>query len=239
MPLGRLAYELRNLLDNTSNDLSQRNLSSGRLSRQWAAVARGSVDVFQRRRVEDGIDSAVLIALDRSASMSARIKTAADTVRMFGEALKRCAGVVWSVATFSDESWNSTASSTVHGDTQMQRADWKVTKNFNEPVGKFYARQGDLNTLGHGTPEIAALRDALVRLSARPESRKVLIWVGDGSGYSAKAARALLDRYSDVTVIGIGINADLSPYFKHSVTVRKISDLAAVSFRTVVKALAA
>lgn len=239
LPLGRLAYEIRTLLDNTSNDLSQRNLSSGRLSRQWAAVARGSVDVFQRRRIEDGIDSAVLVALDASGSMVSQGEEAPDAVRMFGEALKRCAGVVWSVATFNDMGWSKYGASAVFGKSELQRADWKVFKDFNEPVGKFYARQGVLSDICGGTPDIAAMRDALIRLSARPEKRKVLVWVGDGHGYNAKAAHALLNRYSDVTVIGIGINADLSKYFKHSVIISSPSKLASASFRAVAKALAA
>jgi hypothetical protein len=90
-----------------------------------------------------------------------------------------------------------------------------------------------------GTPEIAALQDALKLMSKRPEQRKLIIWIADGDGYSRNPIIALQKKYKGVTVVGIGINVDLSMYFPHSVMVQDAKDLASASFKAVAKALAA
>ena len=234
MTLGRLSFELRQLLEKTSTDQSQRHLLAGRLSRQWAAVARGAEDVFQRRKVEDGIDSAVLIAVDQSGSMSGRVMdAAANATRLLGEALSRCVGVQWAAATFAD------GAATVVGNMGVERAYWWMFKRFKESYSTFKQRTTALYRVRGGTPEIAALQDALKLMSKRPEQRKLIIWIGDGDGYSANAIKALQAKYKGVTVVGIGIGVDLSPYFTHSVEVHDAADLAKASFKAVAKALAA
>jgi hypothetical protein len=234
MNLGRLSFELRQLLEKTSTDQSQKHLLAGRLSRQWAAVARGAEDVFQRRKVEDGIDSAVFIAVDQSGSMSGRcMSAAADATRLLAEALSRCVGVQWMAATFSD------GAGVVIGDTAVERASWYVFKAFNQSYSKFKQCTASLYRTRGGTPEIAALQDALKLMSKRPEQRKLLIWIADGDGYSPRAIKAPQKKYSGVTVVGIGIGVDLSIYFPHSVTVNTAADLAKASFKAVAKALAA
>lgn len=234
MTLGRLSFELRQLLEKTSTDQSQRHLLAGRLSRNWAAVARGAEDVFQRRKIEDGIDSAVLIAVDQSGSMAGRdMAAAADATRMLGEALSRCIGVQWAAATFSD------GAGVVIGDTAVERASWHMFKQFGEAYAKFKSRTLGLYLTRGGTPEIAALQDALKLMSKRPEQRKLVIWIADGDGYSRNPIIALQKKFKGVTVVGIGINVDLSMYFPHSVMVRDAKDLASASFKAVAKALAA
>jgi hypothetical protein len=120
--------------------------------------------------------------------------------------------------------------------TQNQ-AGWHVFKSFAESIGAF--RSAALYKTRTTTPEIAALADVLRLISARREQRKIVIWIGDGDGYSADAVKALQAKYPGVTVIGIGIKVDLSKCFKHSVRVNEAKDLAAVSFRTIIKAIAA
>jgi len=234
MTLGRLSFELRQLLEKTSTDQSQRHLLAGRLSRNWAAVARGAEDVFQRRKIEDGIDSAVLIAVDQSGSMAGRcMAAAADATRMLGEALSRCIGVQWAAATFSD------GAGLLFGDSMVERAKWNMFKRFEESYAKFKSRTMGLYLTRGGTPEIAALQDALKLMSKRPEQRKLIIWLADGDGYSRNPIVALQKKYRGVTVIGVGIGVDLSQYFQHSVMVRDAKDLASASFKAVAKALAA
>ena len=241
MILGRLVWELQRLLDNTSKDATQTHLRSGRLSRNWAAVARGAEDVFERRRTEDGIDSAVMVALDQSHSMcdnAEDIIQAALAVEMFSEALKRCAGVASLIAGFANAT--DIVGLDVNGEQRAsRRASWKIYKGWREGAGVFSKRKESLNRTRGTTPDTAALQDALKQCAARPEKRKVLIWIGDGDNYDARAAAALQRRYSDVVVIGVGIRADLSKVFKHSVRVDVASDLARASFAAVQKALAA
>jgi cobalamin biosynthesis protein CobT len=237
--LGRLAFELRTLLENSSTDMSQHHLTSGRLSRNWAAIARGADDVFHRRRIEDGIESAVLICVDRSDSMAGRnMIAAADATRMIGAALGRCSGTAWAVHGFTD-TWMSSQHGVGGAYASFEKAAWTVYKGWNETAGTLTRRAGTLYNTEGGTPEVAAMQDALVNISARPEPRKIIIFIGDGNGYKAKAMKALQQKHQGVTVIGIGINVDLSKCFDHAVRVNKASDLATASFKAVIKALAA
>jgi hypothetical protein len=242
--LGRLSYEMRQVLENSATDDLSRHLSAGRLSRNWSAIARGSSDVFERRNTVAGIDTAVLIAVDQSGSMKLdlserkpldAIGAAAGATRMLAQVLSRCPGVAFDVRGFSS------GNEFVGGFdlTRQRQAGWHVFKSFAESSGAFTRRSGALYKTRDTTPEIAALADVLRIISARREQRKIVIWIGDGDGYSADAATALQAKYPGVMVIGIGIDVDLSKCFKHSVRVNEAKDLAAVSFRTVIKAIAA
>ena len=241
--IGRLAFELRSILDNSSHEQRQRRLHNGRLTRNWGAINRGDEDVFERRRIEEGIDSAVLIALDQSGSMiGAEIHHAAIAVRMLVAALERCPGVATEVRGFASDNYFFETSRSADGTVKRSsftKASWLVVKKFAESSGVFDRRAGGLTRLRGSTPEVAALNDCLRIASRRPEQRKIVIWIGDGVGYSAEAILALQAKYRDVTVIGIGVGVDLSKYFPHSVKVKKAEDLGRASFKTVVKALAA
>ena len=242
--LGRLSYELRQVLENSATDDLSRHLSAGRLSRNWSAIARGSSDVFERRNTVAGIDTAVLIAVDQSGSMALepsdrtpidKIGAAAGAARMLVQVLSRCPGVAFDVRGFS-------SGDEFVGDGQRGRqrqAGWHIFKSFAESASAFTRRSAALYATRDTTPEIAALADVLRIISARREQRKIVIWIGDGEAYSAPAARALQEKYPGVTVIGIGIKVDLSDCFKHSVRVNEAKCLAAVSFRTIIKAIAA
>jgi cobalamin biosynthesis protein CobT len=252
--LGRLSYEMRQVLENSATDDLSRHLSAGRLSRNWSAIARGSSDVFERRNTVAGIDTAVLIAVDQSGSMGldpgARkpldaIGAAAGAARMLAQVLSRCPGVAFDVRGFSsgnDFMGKTSAKLAQPRWTEVKRLQngWlAVFKSFAESAGAFTRRSAALYKTRAPRPEIAALADVLRLISARREQRKIVIWIGDGDGYSADAVKALQAKYPGVTVIGIGIKVDLSKCFKHSVRVNEAKDLAAVSFRTVIKAIAA
>ena len=246
-PLGRLSYEMRQVLENSATDDLSRHLSAGRLSRNWSSIARGSSDVFERRNTVAGIDTAVLIAVDQSASMGLdkgdrdpfdAIGAAAGATRMLAQVLSRCPGVAFDVRGFS--TGNDFCGSGHGSDSALQKqASWHVFKSFAESASAFTRRSAALYQVRSTTPEIAALADVLRIISARREQRKIVIWIGDGDSYSAHAARALQAKYPGVTVIGIGIRVDLSDCFKHSVEVSEAKDLAATSFRTIIKAIAA
>jgi cobalamin biosynthesis protein CobT len=247
---------MRQVLENSATDDLSRHLSAGRLSRNWSAIARGSSDVFERRNTVAGIDTAVLIAVDQSGSMGldpgARkpldaIGAAAGAARMLAQVLSRCPGVAFDVRGFSSgddfmgQDQCEVGAAPVDAEVRrlQNQAGWLVFKSFAESAGAFTRRSAALYKTRSTTPEIAALADVLRLISARREQRKIVIWIGDGDGYSADAVKALQAKYPGVTVIGIGIKVDLSKCFKHSVRVNEAKDLAAVSFRTVIKAIAA
>lgn len=238
MMVGRLGFQLQQLLDCSAHDDIQRGLNGGRLGRNYAALRRGESSIFERRREEAGIDSAVMIAIDQSYSMGDSSAFAADAASMFVEALRRCPGVSYLVAGFSDSA--EIGANTVgrkNGHQARDRASWKVYKWWKEGAGAFLSRVSTLSLRRGGTPDTAALQDALKMVAAQPQERKVLIWIGDGCDYNVTAAKALLKRYSSVTVIGVGVMRDVSKVFDHSITVSSVSQLATASLSAVIRTL--
>jgi cobalamin biosynthesis protein CobT len=236
MMVGRLGFQLQQLLDCSAHDDIQRGLNGGRLGRNYAALRRGESSIFERRREEAGIDSAVMIAIDQSYSMGDSSQFASDAACMFVEALRRCPGVSYLVAGFSDSV--EVSATTIGGEHQgRDRASWKVYKWWKEGAGAFLSRVSTLSLRRGGTPDTAALQDALKMVSAQPQERKLLIWIGDGCDYNVPAAKALLKRYSNVTVIGVGVMRDVSKVFDHSITVSSVSQLATASLSAVIRTL--
>jgi len=236
MMVGRLGFQLQQLLDCSAHDDIQRGLNGGRLGRNYAALRRGESSIFERRREEAGIDSAVMIAIDQSYSMGDSSQFASDAACMFVEALRRCPGVSYLVAGFSDSV--EVSATTIGGGHQgRDRASWKVYKWWKEGAGAFLSRVSTLSLRRGGTPDTAALQDALKMVSAQPQERKLLIWIGDGCDYNVPAAKALLKRYSNVTVIGVGVMRDVSKVFDHSITVSTVEQLATASLSAVIRTL--
>jgi hypothetical protein len=87
------------------------------------------------------------------------------------------------------------------------------------------------------------LQDALTLLASRPEQRKVLLFIGDGQGYSAESARALQDKFPNVIVIGIGLAAmphEASRFvaaFKHSLPITCAADLGGAAMAAIIRAV--
>lgn len=239
--IGALAYQVRQLLDSTARDEKLQHQMSGKISRRFAAIRRGEQDVFTRRLDEDGIDSAVLIAIDQSESMrmfSDKLTVAANAARMLALCVSKCPGVKMRVAGFSDTSLNASGllGNDIKGNA-VKCAYWRICKDWNDGIGTLNARAPSLYSSICGTPDTAALNDALKALVVRPEQRKVLILLGDGNGYNKEAALALQDKYRDVIVIAIGIGVDLKSMFKHAVKIDELRDLAKASFKAIIKAI--
>lgn len=243
----RLQYDLQRLLRKTATEDNHERLRSGRLSRQWVRVATEKVDVFHRREEKAGIDSAVLIALDQSGSMAGVIERCAVSIGVIVAALTRTVGVKFSVRGFGSASSSGTvfgskmgADGTVpqHEGLSFEVAGWRVFKDWNDSLGVFVGRFGSLNWCSGGTPDLAALTDAVTALAARPEPRKLLLWVGDGEGYNAAGAKALQKRYPNITIIAIGMDgSDLSRIFDNAVQVKDASELTRVGLSAVMDAV--
>lgn len=238
--LGRLQQQLKQMLENTSTDRTQTRLQSGALSGDWVGVVSGNEAVFKRRRIEEGIDSAVMIAVDQSSSMGIDcMKAAAQATLQLAESLKRCTGVEFEVRGFTSAYYVEAESFGVGDvkDEYFSRALWRIYKSFKESANVLRQRGEGLFYSSGTTPEVAALSDALIALSHRHEPRKVLVWIGDGEGYRADAIKALQAKHKNVTVIGIGIGVDLSKYFVHAVKINDIADLGRASFGAIIRAL--
>lgn len=210
----RLRYEVRRLFENTGYTAFTQGRRSGSIN--VGALHRAGFDdrVFQQRRDVEGIDSAVMIAIDCSGSMAgANINAACNTAYAMADAL-RSAEVPVGIVTFC--SWASTAL----------------------PIGAPIQRIRDICSrisAGGGTNDVGAVRLCMDTLLIRPEQRKVLFVITDGAGYMAqtrelcRAATAL-----GITVIGIGIGErTVRHVYPQSVVLQNVEDLGSVCFKEI------
>jgi cobalamin biosynthesis protein CobT len=254
--MSKVAYQLRRLLDSTALDETKQHQLSGRLSRRYSAIARGDEDVFTRKLEQDGIESAVMIAIDESDSMGdsmpvsgndrrRKIDIAADAALALSDALKRCPGAKYLVAKFSDRIGCGRPERTFdkYGTVTGVQTVWRVVKKWNEQHGRLVGREATLRSTSGGTPDLAALQDALTLLAQRPEQRKVLLFIGDGQGYSVDSARALQAKFPGVIVIGIGLAAlqyeadKFAKVFKHALPITCADDLGGTAMAAIIRAV--
>lgn len=220
----RLRYEVKRLFDNSGREEFQRNRRAGSLNVN-ALHKFGLTDkLFQRRHETDGIDSAVVIALDVSGSMfdegdfnkdygcSDRIVQAVLTARALLETLQK-SQVATCVLTFG--------------------SDTAIAKPWSEHHTKIAARLNALRD-GGGTNDYFAVRYAHKLLLNRPEQRKIAIVITDGQGkptYVRKQCE-VGDRLG-VTTIGIGIQLNVSNVYENAVHVKSAKDLGTLSFKQI------
>ena len=211
-----LAYSVRRLLDNSGHEAWDRNLTRGQVDAgRLHAAHTGSI--FQRRREEDGIDSAVVIAVDCSSSMGygsanggdlrVAIEACEQLLTVLGRAQAR-AGVVL----FDDYA--------------------QIAVPLGTPTPKALPIIRKARTSG-GTATDEAVRVAAEMLYADRSERKIMLVLTDGQ--TAFPPR-LIQRVASaercgITVIGIGIGCDaVTDTFTRNVVIRSVTDLARVAF---------
>ncbi|MFI8997921.1 cobalt chelatase [Streptomyces sp. NPDC053542] len=200
--------------------------------------------LFRTERTAPVADALVTFLIDCSGSMKAHAESVAMLVDVFARALDQ-AGAACEILGFTTGAWNG----------GRARRDWLRAGRPPHP--------GRLNERSHlvfkdaATPWRRARRDiaallkpdlfregidgeavdwACTRAAARPEGRRLLLVISDGSPmdtatnlandrhYLDHHLRDVITRQSTATEIhGIGVGLDLSPYYRHS----RILDLAA------------
>ena len=214
----KLRYTVRRLFDNSGIEEFQRNRKAGSVNVHALPNVAFSDNLFKRRFEIDGIDSAVVIVLDVSASMfddepqMGRIRTAIQTTVALVDTLTK-AGVATSVLTFGDEA--------------------SLVKTWNTPLPKMITKIKSLQN-GGGTNDAFAVRYAHEMLLKRSEERKITFVITDGIG-RVSVTRQQVESGSrlGITTIGVGIGMDVSRIYKQSVTVRNTEDLANASFNQI------
>lgn len=202
---GRLRNEVRRMFDNTGSTAFQRNRKAGAIN--TAALHRvGTTErLFQRRQDIDGVDSAVVILLDVSGSMSGgRIQMAASACAAIHEALT-LAGCAVSVMSF-----HTTVAQVIPFGVNPVRAKTILPRV----------------RLGGGTNDFQALMYAHEVLMHRPEERRVCMVLTDAGGqqdsvrHQIKSAEAL-----GISTIGIGIQSRVGHVYSSSVDVFHLQEL--------------
>jgi Mg-chelatase subunit ChlD len=220
MQSGKLRYEVRKLFENSALEEWQINRKSGSLNAAALhTVATGNVAVFKRHHEEAGIDSAVVVVLDVSASMWA---VDADNRTLISHAVNVCsalvdtlhrAGVAVSVITFGSRT--------------------SILKDWNTHPRKMDA-QLPMVMSGGDTNDYFAIRYAHEMLHKRPEQRKVVFAITDGVG-QPNDTRAQVDAGSHlgISTVGIGIQHDVQRVYPNAVRVDKLADMATASFKQI------
>ena len=240
--VARLARELRALLAQPAYDGWDSAQEEGRIDgRRLAQLISSPTErrLFRSERIEPVADCVVTWLIDCSGSMREHVESVATIVDMFVRALEQ-AGATSEILGFTTGAWN--------GGRALR--DWQRAGRPAHP--------GRLNERCHlvfkdadtgwrrARPQIAALlkgdlfregidgeavRWAYGRLRERPEGRKLLLVVSDGSPMDSATNLAndahYLDQHlvqevqrieqaGDVQVFGVGVGLDLSPYYSAS-----------------------
>ncbi|MBF9033185.1 cobaltochelatase subunit CobT [Rhodobacterales bacterium HKCCE2091] len=229
-------------------DLEEGMIDAARLDR--VIVNPGFADAYKAEEESSFRDTAVTLLIDNSGSMRGKpIELACIATDMVAAALERC-GVAIEVLGFTTTDWRG----------GQPAKDWARAGKPGNP--------GRLNALRHVVYKAAdeplrRARDAMClmlsgdvlkenidgealawaarRLSARPEARRVLIVVSDGTPVDEATLKAnddprILDHHLRDVIAGIerggqielaalGIKHDVSRYYRHAVEVSRVEDL--------------
>jgi Mg-chelatase subunit ChlD len=211
-----LAYSVRRLLDNSGHEAWDRNLTRGQVDAgRLHAAHTGSI--FQRRREEDGIDSAVVIAVDCSSSMSAGAANGGD-LRVAIEACEQLLTVLGRA---------QARAGVVLFDDYAQ-----IAVPLGTPTPKALPIIRKARTSG-GTATDEAVRVAAEMLYADRSERKIMLVLTDGeTGYPQRLIQRVASaERCGITVIGIGIGSNsVTDTFTRHVVIRSVTDLARVAF---------
>lgn len=215
---------------------------TGRLDirRRGVGIMRGDDKIFRKLTEADAIDTAVQLLIDCSGSMSgSKMHMACDVTIALSCALDG-AGVPFEAVGF----WSDSPPSEVYdtrGHHRYSRYDIlrvPVFKGFEHSLRQRLAELGTIASYARAdNPDADAIRMVLPRLLARPEKRKVLMVLSDGSpafstGWSRRTVyhdtrHAVMQAVKQgVDVVGIGILDDSVKEFYHDwVVVNDLDDL--------------
>jgi cobalamin biosynthesis protein CobT len=210
----RLRHEVRQLFEKSGLDEFQLNRKAGQInSSALASISTGNVRVFKRHHEEGGIDSAVVIVLDASGSMSgSRAISAVKTCVALYETLTQ-SGVAVQIISFNYRT--------------------AVLVPFNTPVVKAKNILSHFNP-NYSTNDYFAVRYAHEILNARPESRKICFVLTDGNGWRENVIKQIKSGNNlGITTVGVGIELDVSDVYENNVWIKDIKDLGNASFKQI------
>ena len=225
-----LANQLRMRLQTRSRDryeygLKRGKLHTGSLHKLLSGNTEASTRVFRKRIVSDTLDTAVTLLVDCSGSMSGKkYEMACAGAGAMAEALKPL-NIAFNVLGFTNSEGNDYPLIWVFNDFGERVSTPDLVKRFAVASGCLWE-----NTDGD------ALAYASYVLGMRPEQRKVLLVLSDGSpagrdshgDITAYTARVVKDiEASGVDIYGIGIRDDnVSLFYKKHEVVNDIDKLA-------------
>lgn len=182
--------------------------------RVWRLKRLGDTNVFRIRRPAAGIDAAVTVLLDRSASMEHEIVAAAEVSVACAQALERISKVRTSIEMFPGYDAFVDATMTL--------------QSFGESARQAVKRLGQINAAG-GTPLAAALREVLPRLLKQRAEKHLVILVTDGNPNSIEEVQVLIAQAQAQGVefmgIGMGEHCQIERLLPYSIHIGSTSEL--------------
>lgn len=212
-----LRYNLKRLFDNSSRTEFGLRRQTGAVDVNALSRVGVTDKVFKRRSEIAGIDSAVVLVLDASGSMTRggsmkRIDAATRCCAALLDALNR-AQVATAVVAFNHRA--------------------SVLKGFHESRTSAVEAMRRLDNFG-GTNDFFAVRYAHKMLLARREQRKVCIVLTDGNGNPEATRRQVMSGEAlGITTIGIGIQLPVGHVYTQHVNVQDVADLGNASFKQI------
>ena len=232
----RMRYEVKRLFENSATEDFQTNRRAGSLDIRSLHKVATSDRLFKRRLESEGIDSAVVILLDVSASMFAPVivrdgngyavrNSQGDVVHKapyINDAIKTCAAMLDTL----HKAGVKTMVVTFGGQASILKQWAMLVPRALEQISKVGS--------GSDTNDYAALRFSHEMLHGRPESRKVVFVITDGEGQKADVrAQCEAGVNLGITTIGVGIELDVSESYPVSVTVEDAANLGKVAFKQI------
>jgi hypothetical protein len=208
----KLRTEVRRIFDNSGTSEWSMSRKTGAVHPgALASTAAGNVRPFKQRRDTEGVDSAVVLLVDVSSSMSGdRAMAAVPACAALLETLA-AAGVDVAILAF-----NGVCS---------------IIKPWAMPTRKALTLLHRLKIEG-GTRDYSALRHAHGLLLRHPAQRRVVFALSDGDGdVGAARAQNISAARLGITTIGVGIRHDVSAVYQQCVRVDDLADLGRVMFK--------
>lgn len=224
----------------------------GRLdTRRLTAAVAGRSNVFKRREDRPEIDTALMVLVDLSGSMSGSPARLANQCAIsIAEAIDKV-GIAYEVLGFNNQS-DLRLLSPEHDRykyTRCEPLDMWGFKTFEDRLFHAKGAMGVLeNAVGGNNSDGDAIFFALDRLLARPEKRKVMITLSDGcpafrthwhrrgDQYTRNAVDAAVKAGVDIMGVGI-LDRSVERYYPKHVVINNINDLAGAAMDQIARAL--
>ena len=223
----------------------------GRLdSRRLVGAYTGSENIYKQREESDDIDTAVMILIDHSGSMSRRIVMASKACVALASALENT-NISYAIQGFTtdEDAMPKSVIRKLSGDAEFNSFLPLVTMRYKEFSDKLSRIKGSLGGMVESCRDVAEYNvDGLSvdqsgrELLRRPEKRKVLMVLSDGKpadSYMSRSRRGRGTQYKShlasvvssliadgIDVFGIGIQSDaVSSYYPNYAVLHDLNDL--------------
>ena len=176
-----LGRALRSIVETTVKSHTHHSACGRRIdAKRLANAVTCDPRIFLRKGEENGIETAVMVLLDKSGSMASIGSKSVIAALSLTLALRRLSGVKAAFAAFP--------LGTVRFDQSNRCATWCKVVDFDVSPKQRYAALSHAAKSEGGTPIEEAITGATLDLLRRPESKKVILCITDGQFPSCDAA---------------------------------------------------